>query len=82
MGNPWNSPSSPVTVGLCEMKGDRVRGHRRVRREEGETKLNQEWIYIKLEVVGSGGGFAEPSFGVKQILDMTDCVSPLGVLGS
>lgn len=45
MGNPWNSPSSPVAVGLCEMKGDRVRGHWRVRREEGETMLNQEWIY-------------------------------------
>lgn len=50
--------------------------------EKVKRKLTQELLYVKLEVESSGKVFLEPSFGVKQILDITDYLSFFGFIRS
>lgn len=50
-------------------------------KEKFKRKLNQELIYVKLDVEDGSIVFLEPSFGVKQILDIIDYLSSFGFTG-
>lgn len=50
--------------------------------EKVRRKLNQELIYVKLEVEDDGGVFLGPSFGGEQILSIMDYLSSVRSIGS
>lgn len=67
---------------VCELReGHSVRPSKG-QEEKVKRKLNQELIYMKLEVKDGGGIFLGPSFGGEQILSIIDYLSSVGFIGS